>query len=143
MDVSFWNSRYAENEFAYGEEPNHYFRKIIRTLSPGDALFPAEGEGRNAVYASQLGWNTTSFDPSASGKEKALLLASNRNVKINYEVLDAASFLQSNKATFDLVAFCFTHFPGGERMVLHEKIIHYMFIFNPLYHFRTFSESDS
>lgn len=122
MDVSFWNSRYAAEEFAYGEEPNLYFKEKINTLSPGNALFPGEGEGRNAVYAAQLGWNVTAFDPSESGKEKAHRLASSRNVKISYEVMDASSFLLSNNK-FELVTFCFTHFPSAERVTLHQKLV--------------------
>jgi len=124
MDVSFWDARYSEKEFAYGQEPNQYFKEKLIGLSPGKLLLPAEGEGRNAVYAAQLGWDVTSFDPSESGKGKALRLALNRNVQINYEVFDAANFLQHNNNTFDLVGFCFTHFPGTDRAMLHQKLAH-------------------
>jgi len=122
MDASFWNSRYAANEFAYGEEPNLYFKEKVSMLSVGNALFPAEGEGRNAVYAAQLGWNASAFDPSMAGKEKALTLAANRKVTINYDVRDAGSFLEKNKNTFDLAVFCFTHFPSAERIPLHAQL---------------------
>ncbi|MDA0985112.1 MAG: hypothetical protein O3C56_04825 [Bacteroidetes bacterium] len=51
----FWNERYASTEYVYGKEPNQYFKQILCSLSPGKILLPAEGEGRNAVYAASLG----------------------------------------------------------------------------------------
>lgn len=58
----FWNRRYREKEFAYGIEPNEFLKEQLAQLPPGRILFPGEGEGRNAVYAAQLGWQVNSFD---------------------------------------------------------------------------------
>lgn len=44
-----WDQRYAEEEFAYGEQPNNFLQQQLSLLKPGKILFPAEGEGRNAV----------------------------------------------------------------------------------------------
>ena len=71
MMQDFWNKRYKQKEYAYGEQPNRFFKEQIQNLSPGKALFPAEGEGRNAVYAAQLGWEVEAFDISEEGKNKA------------------------------------------------------------------------
>jgi len=49
-----WNERYSKAEFAYGELPNEYLKEQIAKLKIGSILFPAEGEGRNAVYAATL-----------------------------------------------------------------------------------------
>jgi SAM-dependent methyltransferase len=122
MDVSFWDARYAEKEFAYGKEPNQYFKEKLISLSPGTLLLPAEGEGRNAVYAAQLGWDVTSFDMSESGKRKALELASEQHVYLQYDVLNAKDYLQKFNDSFDLAAFCFTHFPGSDRIELHQQL---------------------
>ena len=67
----FWNERYRQNEFAYGEEPNEFLKEQLAKLQPGSILFPAEGEGRNAVYAAQSGWQVSAFDISEEGKKKA------------------------------------------------------------------------
>jgi hypothetical protein len=50
-----WNKRYRNSEFAYGEHPNNYLKGQLEKLPVGKILFPAEGEGRNAVYAATLG----------------------------------------------------------------------------------------
>lgn len=47
----FWNARYASKEYAYGKEPNVFFKQTLLKLKPGRILLPAEGEGRNASYS--------------------------------------------------------------------------------------------
>src|SRR6186713_3732560 len=81
-----WNDRYSNEAFAYGEEPNNFFKEQIEKLNAGTILFPAEGEGRNAVYAAKLGWEAAAFDISAEGKNKALKLAEANNVTIDYKI---------------------------------------------------------
>jgi hypothetical protein len=51
-------------------------------------LFPAEGEGRNAVFAAKLGWECfAAFDISSEKeKTKRLKLADANNVTIDYKV---------------------------------------------------------
>ena len=49
----FWNKRYSEPEFVYGTEPNHFFAEQLDQLKPGKLILPADGEGRNAVFAAQ------------------------------------------------------------------------------------------
>ncbi len=56
MGTEFWDIRYSDSEYAYGTEPNVYFKSFIDTHSSGKILLPGEGEGRNAVYAAVKGW---------------------------------------------------------------------------------------
>src|SRR5687768_5721230 len=80
--VARWNERYSKHEFAYGEQPNNYLKEQLEKLDVGTILFPAEGEGRNAVFAAKLGWTVSAFDISVEGKNKALRLAKTNKVKI-------------------------------------------------------------
>ena len=50
-----WDERYAEPDYVYGKAPNKYFKEKIDEIQIGEILFPAEGEGRNAVYAAKKG----------------------------------------------------------------------------------------
>ena len=68
----FWNQRYAADEYAYGTAPNAFFKAVLDPLPPGRILLPAEGEGRNAVYAAKLGWEVVAFDQSEGGQKKAM-----------------------------------------------------------------------
>ena len=70
-----WDDRYSKSEFAYGELPNDYLKDQLNIIPAGTILFPAEGEGRNAVYAATLGWSVYAFDQSIEGRKKAIQLA--------------------------------------------------------------------
>src|SRR6476469_7303750 len=86
--IDRWNDRYSTDEFAYGEQPNNYLREQLEKMPVGTILFPAEGEGRNAVFAAKLGWKVSAFDISNEGKNKAIRLAEKNNVTIDYKVGD-------------------------------------------------------
>lgn len=120
MNASFWNERYGLEAYAYGIEPNVFLKEQLQGLKPGKALFIAEGEGRNAVYAAQLGWDVTAVDQSESGKQKALALAKHKDVTIKYLVADVLepSF---EPASFDLVVLIYAHFPEHVRKAIHMK----------------------
>jgi 2-polyprenyl-3-methyl-5-hydroxy-6-metoxy-1,4-benzoquinol methylase len=117
MSKDFWNSRYSEQEFAYGTNPNEFFKGQLKNLKTGTALFLGEGEGRNAVYAATLGWQVDAVDFSSSAKVKALKFAEENNVKINYEVCDLNEY-QFKKIYYDLVVLIFLHLP----IELREKV---------------------
>ncbi len=85
---SFWDERYAAPEYVYGETPNAFFKAQLEKLSPGRLLLPCEGEGRNAVFAAQMGWEVAAFDQSEMGRDKALRLAERKAVQINYQICD-------------------------------------------------------
>ncbi|MFO7863666.1 MAG: class I SAM-dependent methyltransferase [Salinivirgaceae bacterium] len=121
----FWNRRYSEPHYAYGEEPNAWFREQIDFLKPGKILLPGDGEGRNGVYAATKGWEVEAFDLSQSGKEKALLLAEQQGVQINFQVEDLAH-LEFPENYFDAVALIYTHFQPGLRTVFHRKLADYL-----------------
>lgn len=117
--IDFWNNRYAEPDFAYGEEPNQFFREELQHLKPGKLLLPAEGEGRNAVFAARLGWEVTAFDMSVEGKKKAERLAEKYQVKINYVVCDFMNFETADNE-FDCIAFIFFHPHPNFRKQFHQ-----------------------
>ena len=122
MNASFWDERYMEEGFAYGSEPNEFIASELRKLCPGSILLPAEGEGRNAAYALQLGWKVDAFDMSEAGRDKAFLLVADNAVNLQYDVCEAAAFIQDAVAEYDAIAFCFTHFPGPNRVDEHKSL---------------------
>ncbi len=119
----FWNERYALTEYVYGTEPNDYYKHTIHSLLPGKALFPAEGEGRNAVFAAQLGWEVTAFDQSSSAKKKAMHLAHQKKVVIRYDVHDVADLHLYPENEFDLIVLIFVHLPESLRISFHRGLI--------------------
>lgn len=120
-----WNDRYSNEEFAYGEEPNNFFKEQIEKLNTGTILFPAEGEGRNAVYAAKLGWEVAAFDISEEGKNKALKLAEANNVTIDYKVGELET-LNYQPEQFDAIALIYAHFPADIKSYLHRTLETYL-----------------
>ena len=60
-----WDKRYSTAVYAYGEEPNAFFKEKLDSQNlEGSILLPAEGEGRNAVYAAKKQLNF--FKPPVS-----------------------------------------------------------------------------
>ena len=116
-----WNDRFNENEYAYGEQPNEYLKEQLGGLKKGTILFPAEGEGRNAVYAAKLGWTVSAFDISDAGKNKALQLAEKNNVSLDYQVGELETLNYKNEQ-FDALALIYAHFPPNLKSELHKKL---------------------
>ena len=82
---------------------------------------PADGEGRNGVFAAQLGWKVTSFDLSVEGQTKALQLAKEHAVMLEYIVGDLAQ-LKFERETFDAIGLVYAHFSTENKSVFHKKL---------------------
>ena len=120
-----WDERYRTDEFAYGEEPNNYLKEQLEKLPVGTILFPAEGEGRNAVFAAGLGWDVSAFDISTEGKRKALQLAEVHKVTIDYQVGELQA-LDYAEGQFDVIALIYAHFPADIKSMYHRTLDNYV-----------------
>lgn len=122
---NFWNERYKTNDYAYGIEPNSFLKDQLKNITPGKILFPAEGEGRNAVYAATKGWQVTAFDPSEEGKRKAESLAFEKGVTFEYRI-DSYESVEYPLAFFDCIALVFAHINPAKRSEYHKKLISFL-----------------
>ncbi len=116
-----WDDRYKKEPYVYGKEPNEFFKEQLQQLHPGSLLMPADGEGRNGVYAAKKGWAVTSFDLSAAGKAKALALAEEYQVAINYLVGDFEELVFA-KEQFDVVGLIYAHVAAAKKQLFHQKM---------------------
>ena len=123
--IERWNDRYSIEEFAYGEQPNNYLKEQLEKLDVGSILFPAEGEGRNAVFAAKLGWTVSAFDISIEGKNKACRLAEANKVSIDYQVGELQA-LHYNPEQFDAIALIYAHFPSDIKSLYHKTLNKYL-----------------
>lgn len=97
-----------------------FFAEQISLLEKGKVLLPAEGEGRNAVYAALKGWEVHAFDFSQTGRDKALQLAKEYEVNIAYQLIDVDGFEPSD--SYHAIGLIYGHFAGSERKQLFEKL---------------------
>jgi len=121
----FWDNRYANEEYAYGLKPNEFFKQELLKRKPKSILFPAEGEGRNAVFAAKNGWKVKAFDFSLSAREKALKLAKQQGVDIDYEIAGFDEFTASPNS-FDCIILIHAHTPAHKRNLYHKKIVEFL-----------------
>ncbi|WP_430730127.1 class I SAM-dependent methyltransferase [Tenacibaculum sp. SDUM215027] len=119
--TAFWDERYQNLDFAYGKEPNLFFKEELQKLKKGTILLPADGEGRNGVYASKLGWDVTATDLSSEGKSKAQKLANESGVTLKYVVGDIQN-LEFTKESFDAIALVYAHFSAWKISIIHQKL---------------------
>ncbi|WGQ09790.1 class I SAM-dependent methyltransferase [Pedobacter gandavensis] len=124
-DKKRWDNRYEESGFAYGKEPNLFFKEWLQKLAPGSILMPADGEGRNGVYAATLNWEATACDLSETGKLKALELAKEKQVSITYIVGDLEK-LEFEQESFDVIGLIYAHFSADRKSMLHKKLQGYL-----------------
>jgi SAM-dependent methyltransferase len=125
MSKNKWDERYKEQQFAYGKEPNLFFKEWLPKFKPGILLMPADGEGRNGVYAAQLGWKVTSFDQSEEGRSKALLLAKENEVTVEYIVGDLGE-LKFESEAYDAIGLIYAHFDADKKSRFHKKLSGYL-----------------
>lgn len=118
----FWNNRYTEENSAYGFEPNAFLKENYLKIPKGKILFPAEGEGRNAVFVANQGTIVSAFDISIEGKNKALLLAKKHQTSIDYQVgfLEELNYSENE---FDGIVLIYSHIPAGIRKDFHLKLL--------------------
>lgn len=118
-----WDERYANTQYVYGIEPNTFFKDSIKDIPVGRILLPAEGEGRNAVYAAQKGWEVYAFDQSIEGQKKAISLAEQNEVRITYDVLNFEEVeAKYSPSYFDVIALIYAHLPLDVKMKYYKEL---------------------
>ena len=121
---TFWDKRYSEEAYTYGMAPNKYFKaKLDAMPTPGRLLLLAEGEGRNAVYAAEQGWQVSAVDFSRKAQEKALKLAAERGVSIDYQVANVQDYSFDANGPWDVIGLIYAHFPPALRARIHHKCV--------------------
>ena len=110
-DDSFWNALYpfmfSERKFDSAVDEVRGILDLAR-LDKGDALDLACGPGRHAVALAQEGFHVTGVDLSPFLLQKAMGLAQEEGVDVEWALDDMRSFVRPE--AFDLVVNIFTSF---------------------------------
>jgi len=123
MQNAFWQQRYGEQGYAYGESPNVYLTCFASQFKSGQrVLVVGDGEGRNGVWLAQQGLQVLSVDQSTVGLQKAEQLASQRNVSIETRCTDLTQW-QWPENEFDYVVIIYVHFAPLVRQQMHQAAL--------------------
>lgn len=109
MDANDWDARYRERELVWSAEPNVFVAEEVADLAPGRALDIAAGEGRNAIWLAQRGWQVEAVEFSTVALDKAAALAARSGVTVTLTHGDVTDPPQLTPA--DLVLLAYLHLP--------------------------------
>ncbi len=119
----FWNQRYAEQGYAYGDKPNAFLAAQKDQLQPGmRVLAVGDGEGRNGVWLAQQKCQVTCVDYSEQGVRKTKALAAANGVRVDAQCHDLTEW-QWPQGEFDRVVSIFLHFPPNVRAAMHQAML--------------------
>jgi SAM-dependent methyltransferase len=114
VDHNAWDERYDGDDLVWSAQPNRFLVAEVETLPSGRALDLACGEGRNAVWLAERGWDVTGVDFSKVGLDKARRLAEARGVSVQWNFADVTEYSPAPES-FDLVIVMYLHLPEGPR----------------------------
>ena len=120
MDRESWNDRYEGRELLWTAAPNQFLVAEVSSLAPGTALDLGCGEGRNAVWLAEQGWQVTAVDFSSVAIAKGRELATARGVEVTW-VSEDLSHYEPRKGSVDLVIVFYIHVPFDERKAILER----------------------
>jgi SAM-dependent methyltransferase len=109
----FWNERYGAAERVWSGDPNPQLVDRVSGLHPGRALEVGCGEGADAIWLAQQGWEVTALDVSQTALDKAAAHAAQAGVAIAWQQVDLDGWT-GKPGAFDLVSaqFMYLDQPG-------------------------------
>ena len=119
--AEMWDNRYSEAGYAYGQDPNEFLKDSVQHIPKGNVLCLGAGEGRNAVYLAQQGFNVTAVDISEVGLNKAKQLAQKMNVHIKTIHTDISNFRIKKNRWHGIISIFF-HIQPELRKIIHNNL---------------------
>ncbi len=117
-----WDERYDKDSFHYGTEPNDFLRENAGLIRKGGrVLCLAEGEGRNAIYLAEKGFEVTAVDQSGVGLKKLEAWALRKNLRVETRLSDLRDYDPGSKE-WDAVVSIWCHLPPDLRTLVHSRV---------------------
>lgn len=105
-----WDHRYSGEQMWSGN-PNGTLVHEVGGLTPGRALDVGAGEGGDAVWLAERGWQVTANDISARALDRVQAEAQRRGLTIETSHADVNALAPFDGATFDLVTAHYASIP--------------------------------
>ena len=123
MRAAEWDARYAAVDRVWSTGPNVFVEENCAVLPPGRALDVAGGEGRNALWLADRGWEATVADFSAVALQRAAHLWDQREDRVGRLHVHQVDVLADplGDQSFDLVLVCYLQVPAGPRRTAHAS----------------------
>jgi SAM-dependent methyltransferase len=92
LEIERWNQILTNPNPTFNTEPNAFLVQIAKNRTPGTALDVGMGQGRNAIYLAQHGWQVTGFDPAERAVAAAQEQARKLGIQLETHVADDEHF---------------------------------------------------
>ena len=117
MDASAWNERYAASDLVWSATPNTFVARHLADLTPARAVDLGAGEGRNALWLAQSGWQVTAVDFAEVGLEKGRAIAERIKVEVDWVCADVLAWQPPEAVQLTVVAYLQFPMPEREQLV--------------------------
>ena len=102
----FYDERYAKKGFYWGKKPSAMCDRIIKIIKPSPQFHPklldlGSGEGRNAIYFAENGFDVICVDISLPGLEKTKRYA--EELKVEVKTIHADIITYGPEDTYDVI----------------------------------------
>ncbi len=111
-----WDERYGVADRIWSGNPNAVLVDEVADLPPGTALEAGCGEGGDAIWLAQQGWEVTAADLSSVALARAAEQAGRLGARVTWTHLDLTQ--EPAGGTYDLVSAFFLHLPKPARAQL-------------------------
>jgi len=121
FDQAFWDDRYRSAPALWSGRPNAQLVAEAADLGPGRALDVGCGEGADAIWLAERGWQVTGVDLSPVALERARghadLAGERVAARIDWRQVDLLDWPMP-RVDYDLISSQYLHLPGAARRQL-------------------------
>jgi 2-polyprenyl-3-methyl-5-hydroxy-6-metoxy-1,4-benzoquinol methylase len=112
LEVERWNRILTAEQPRFNTNPNGFMVEMVKGRKPGKALDVGMGQGRNALWLAQQGWDVTGFDPAERAVALARENAAKLGVRLTTEIKGYEEF-DFGEDRWDLILLSYV---GGREM---------------------------
>lgn len=111
-EIDIWNRVLTAENPRFNIKPNDFLVEMAKGRKPGTALDVGMGQGRNAIWLAQQGWDVTGFDPADKAVALARQTAQKLNVHLKTDIKTMEDF-DFGERRWDLILLSYV---GGREM---------------------------
>jgi SAM-dependent methyltransferase len=121
--ADFWDERYRSSGSLWSGEANPQLIADVADLPPGAALDAGCGEGADAIWLAERGWQVTAVDFSSVALERGAAHARSAGLDASIEWVraDLLTWVPP-ESRYDLVTTQFVHVPADQRAAVHGRL---------------------
>lgn len=123
LTAGFWDARYSTSDRLWSGHVNDALAEVTRDLVPGRALDAGCGEGGDALWLAERGWEVTGTDVSPVALSRAAAYAQEVGLadRTRWEQHDLLTWAPE-PGSFHLVLASFVHLPSGTRREVYAAL---------------------